>query len=84
MTNLMALLPKLSGNDCNEIIFAVRTFGPTRYRIDPPLYNDLAAVALLVCEDVIPALHEVHRVYGTVAALRLANKLRRLLRRLRF
>jgi hypothetical protein len=68
--NLLKWLPVLTKEDCNEIVFAVSTFGPSRYRTNPPRYNATASdLGLLNREDVIAALREVYRVYGTAGAL---------------
>jgi hypothetical protein len=73
--NLLECLPGLTEKECNEIVYAMNTFGPPGYRVHPLRYNDLPSVALLDREDVIAALHKVHSHYGTAAALDTAHKL---------
>jgi hypothetical protein len=53
--------------DCNEIVFAVRHFGPSDYRTTP--YNDISLVALMDRDMVIPALKESFRAYRTARVL---------------
>jgi hypothetical protein len=66
--SLMTVLPALSKEDCNEIVFAVSTFGPSSYR-SVPRYNDPSSLMLLNREAVISALQEVYTVYGTARVL---------------
>src|SRR5262249_53062858 len=71
--NLLEWLPALTETERKEIVDAVRNHGPSRRVID---YNDVGAIGLSNREVVIAALLEVHRVYGTAAALDLARKLK--------
>jgi hypothetical protein len=75
--NLLPCLAHLTKDECNEIVYAVSYFS-SRYRTNPPPYNDREALAILDPEEVIKALHKVHSHYGTAAALDLAHKLERI------
>jgi hypothetical protein len=70
--NLLEWMPHLTETERKEIVDAVRNHSPSRPVID---YNN-PAIGLLGREGVIAALLEVHRVYGTAAALDLARKLK--------
>ena len=75
--NLLEWLPHLTKDECNEIVYAVSKFS-SKYRTNPPPYNDPASLGLLDRDEVIKALHEVYMVYGTKpAALAAACKLKR-------
>jgi hypothetical protein len=75
--NLLKRLPDLTEKERNEIVYAVNTFGPPRYRVNPLRYDDPASVGLLDREDVIAALHKVYSHYGTATVLDTARKLQR-------
>jgi len=65
--NLLEWLPHLTKDECNEIVYAVSKFS-SKYRTNPPPYNDPASLGLLDRDEVIKALHEVYMVYGTKPA----------------
>jgi hypothetical protein len=71
--NFLKWVPRLTTEDCKEIVFAVNTFSE-RYRTDPRSYNATATeLGFLDRKEVIDALREVYRVYGTAAALATAE-----------
>jgi hypothetical protein len=73
--NVLKWLPRLTPEDRKEIVFAVNTFS-ARYRTDPRSYDATATdVGFLERKEVIDALREVYRVYGTAAALAIAETL---------
>jgi hypothetical protein len=73
MANLLEWMRHLTETECKEIVDAVRNHGHAGHVID---FDNPVAIGLLGREEVIAALLEVHRVYGTVAAIDLANKLK--------
>jgi hypothetical protein len=52
--NLLPCLPDLTKDECNEIVYAVSYFS-SRYRTNPPPYDDREALAILDPEEVIKA-----------------------------
>jgi hypothetical protein len=70
--NCLSWVHRLTPEACKEIIFAVNTFSES-YRTHPLSYYDTSKVGLLERKEVIYALREVYRVYGTVAALATAE-----------
>jgi len=72
--NLLLCWPRLTEEGRNEICDAMRKYGP----LPSKDYDDLPVILLSNREDVIAAVLEVHRVYGTAAALETASKLKRM------
>jgi hypothetical protein len=80
--NILKCLPRLTNKERNEIVGALNTFGPSKYRTNPLPYNNPGLLGGRLApenvKDAIAALHEVHSFYGTAAALETARKLKRM------
>ena len=68
--NLLGCLSALTETERKIIVDAVRNQSPSKRVIH---YNDLGSIGLSKREDVIAALFEVYRVYGTTAPRDLAH-----------
>jgi hypothetical protein len=80
--NLLLCMRDLHPKECNLIVGALNTFGPSKYRDNPLPYNDPIRLGFRLdpkdIKDVLAALHEVYSFQGTAAALQTARKLKRM------
>lgn len=80
--NVLICLRRLTNKERNEIVGALNTFGPSKYRTNPLPYNDPGRLGLRVNPrdviDVVAALCDAYSYQGTAAHLDTARKLKRM------